>query len=70
MGKKFTRPKELPVSLNNLKNRKDPEPENERERHVSKAMHRSEPISIANELEGLFEEDNKHEFQLGVEGDR
>lgn len=33
-------------------------------------MHKSEPISIANELDGLFEEDQKHAFQLGVEGDK
>lgn len=33
-------------------------------------MHKSEPISIANELDGLFEEDEKHEFKLGVEGDK
>ena len=31
-------------------------------------MHKSEPLNIATELDGLFEDDDKHEFKLGVEG--
>jgi hypothetical protein len=33
-------------------------------------MHKSEPISIANELEGLFEREETPELKLGIEGDR
>lgn len=36
--------------------------------HKATDLHKSEPISIANELEGLFEEDVVPELKLGIEG--